>query len=42
MLDVKTLSFKNLPLTPYDRSTFYGGDARDYTDYPFYKVSRVT
>ena len=22
------------PLTPYDRSTFYGGDARGYTDYP--------
>lgn len=21
------------PLTPYDRSTFYGGDARGYTDY---------
>jgi N-ethylmaleimide reductase len=25
-----------LPLTPYDRKTFYGGDARGYTDYPFY------
>jgi N-ethylmaleimide reductase len=24
-----------LPLTPYDRATFYGGDAREYTDYPF-------
>jgi N-ethylmaleimide reductase len=24
-----------LPLTPYDRATFYGGDARGYTDYPF-------
>jgi N-ethylmaleimide reductase len=23
-----------LPLTPYDRSTFYGGDSRGYTDYP--------
>ena len=23
-----------LPLTPYDRATFYGGDARGYTDYP--------
>ena len=22
------------PLTPYDRSTFYGGGARGYTDYP--------
>ncbi|MDR7009385.1 N-ethylmaleimide reductase [Paraburkholderia strydomiana] len=21
------------PLTPYDRSTFYGGDGRAYTDY---------
>ena len=25
----------NAPLTPYDRETFYGGDARGYTDYPF-------
>ncbi|RQW42816.1 alkene reductase [Novosphingobium sp. LASN5T] len=25
-----------LPLTPYDRATFYGGDARGYTDYPFH------
>jgi N-ethylmaleimide reductase len=24
-----------LPLTPYDRATFNGGDARGYTDYPF-------
>jgi N-ethylmaleimide reductase len=24
------------PLTPYDRKTFYGGDAAGYTDYPFY------
>lgn len=23
------------PLTPYDRSTFYGGDSKGYTDYPF-------
>ncbi|MDR0478458.1 MAG: alkene reductase, partial [Burkholderiaceae bacterium] len=22
------------PLTPYDRSTFYGGGAKGYTDYP--------
>ncbi|MFX6048602.1 hypothetical protein ABTE94_19905, partial [Acinetobacter baumannii] len=22
------------PLTPYDRKTFYGGDAEGYTDYP--------
>jgi N-ethylmaleimide reductase len=25
-----------LPLNPYNRSTFYGGDARGYTDYPAY------
>ena len=25
-----------LPLNPYDRSTFYGGDSRGYTDYSFY------
>lgn len=25
---------RNLPLNPYDRSTFYGGDERGYTDYP--------
>ena len=25
-----------LPLNPYDRSTFYGGDERGYTDYPRY------
>ncbi len=24
------------PLTRYDRSTFYGGDARGYTDYAFH------
>lgn len=23
------------PLNPYDRSTFYGGDEKGYTDYPF-------
>jgi N-ethylmaleimide reductase len=27
---------RDLPLTPYDRDTFYGGDARGYTDYPFH------
>ncbi len=26
-----------LPLNPYDRSTFYGGDVRGYTDYPFHE-----
>lgn len=25
-----------LPLNPYDRSTFYGGHAQGYTDYPAY------
>jgi len=25
-----------LPLNPYDRNTFYGGNAHGYTDYPFY------
>jgi N-ethylmaleimide reductase len=28
---------RRLPLNPYDRSTFYGGTAHGYTDYPFYK-----
>jgi len=27
----------NLQLNLYDRSTFYGGDARGYTDYPVYQ-----
>jgi N-ethylmaleimide reductase len=26
-----------LPLSRYDRATFYGGDARGYTDYPAYE-----
>lgn len=26
---------RNAELNPYDRDTFYGGDARGYTDYPF-------
>ncbi|MEJ2870481.1 alkene reductase [Actinomycetospora sp. OC33-EN08] len=26
------------PLNPYDRDTFYGGDARGYTDYPLLAV----
>ena len=26
---------RGIALTPYDRSTFYGGDAKGYTDYPF-------
>lgn len=25
---------RNAPLNPYDRSTFYGGDQKGYTDYP--------
>ena len=31
-----------VPLTPYDRSTFYTFDARGYTDYPFYEPSVAT
>ena len=27
----------SLPLAAYDRDTFYGGDARGYTDYAFYQ-----
>lgn len=30
-----------LPLNAYDRTTFYGGDRRGYTDYPFYKDQTV-
>ncbi|MDE7548998.1 alkene reductase [Acetobacter fabarum] len=30
---------RNLPLTPYDRTTFYGGGAHGYTDYPRAKTS---
>lgn len=30
---------RGLPLTPYDRATFYGGDASGYTDYPAYDVA---
>jgi len=30
-----------LPLNPYDRATFYGGDARGYVDYPFYEGATV-
>jgi N-ethylmaleimide reductase len=28
-----------LPLNPYDHSTFYGHDARGYTDYPTYEAT---
>ncbi|WP_413164199.1 alkene reductase [Capilliphycus salinus ALCB114379] len=31
----------NAPLNEYDRSTFYGGDERGYTDYPFLDESKV-
>jgi N-ethylmaleimide reductase len=27
---------EGLPLTPYNRATFYGGEAAGYTDYPFH------
>jgi N-ethylmaleimide reductase len=32
---------RNLPLNRYDRSTFYGGDVRGYTDYPTYEPARA-
>ena len=32
--DLPTRLRKGLPLNGYDRTTFYGGDARGYTDYP--------
>jgi N-ethylmaleimide reductase len=31
----------NLPLSPYDRSTFYAFDAHGYTDYPFYDEEKA-
>ena len=30
---------RGLPLIRYDRSTFYGGDARGYVDYPAAEVA---
>jgi N-ethylmaleimide reductase len=30
-----------LPLNRYDRSTFYGFDARGYTDYPTYDAHEL-
>jgi N-ethylmaleimide reductase len=32
---------RGLPLNRYDRSTFYGGDARGYIDYPAYAQARA-
>jgi N-ethylmaleimide reductase len=29
------------PLSPYDRATFYGGDAEGYTDYPAYQEKEL-
>ena len=31
----------NWPLTPADQKTFYGGDAKGYTDYPAYQEEVV-
>lgn len=31
-----------LPLSPYDRATFYGGNAHGYTDYPFYEPEMIS
>jgi N-ethylmaleimide reductase len=36
--DLPTRIKLGLPLNPYDRSMFYGFDARGYTDYPKYRV----
>ncbi|MDR3485223.1 MAG: alkene reductase [Bradyrhizobium sp.] len=32
---------KGLPLTPYNRATFYGGDAKGYTDYPVFDPAKA-
>jgi N-ethylmaleimide reductase len=32
---------RNLPLNPYDRDTFYGGDERGYIDYPRYANANI-
>lgn len=32
---------QNASLNPYDRSTFYGGDAKGYTDYPTLQLQRA-
>jgi len=32
--DLPERRLRGQPLNRYDRSTFYGGDARGYTDYP--------
>lgn len=32
---------QQLPLNPYDRSTFYGGDSKGYTDYPTYEETQT-
>ncbi len=31
---------RNLPLNPYDRTTFYYGAEKGYADYPAYEASR--
>lgn len=37
--DLPARFLQGAPLQPYDRSTFYGGDARGYTDYATYPVT---
>ena len=39
--DVKRLPPHCRQAAGYDRSTFYGGDARDYTDYPTAEAAAV-
>ena len=36
--DLPRRILNGLPLNAYDRATFYGGDDRGYTDYPFYRA----
>lgn len=38
--DLPERIFNNLPLTPYDLNTFYGGDKKGYTDYQFYNNTK--
>ncbi len=35
--DLPERLFKRLPITPYDRTTFYSAGPHGYTDYPTYK-----
>lgn len=41
-LDLPERIQRRWPLNPYDRSTFYGGEERGYTDQPTYEESLKT